>query len=193
MGNIMTVAVTDALIAFYARCEQLWQVQDYLPQQEFDPEWDSPCFIEASNSAQLRAEHKAWLPVKRDEITSFSNIESALNIELDPQIADFFGAYFSDHMPASFNDEIIELVQVWSADDFDRLQENMIAHLMMKKTLKQPPTLFIASCVDEMQIIALDNVSGEVVRETLGKGITAVLAPDLASFISLLTPVLLEQ
>jgi len=192
MGNIMTVAVTDALIAFYARCEQLWQAQDYLPQQEFDPEWDSPCFIEASDSEKLRAEHKAWLPVKRDEITSFSNIESALSIELDPQIADFFGAYFSDHMPASFNDEIIELVQVWSADDFDRLQENMIAHLMMKKTLKQPPTLFIASCVDDMQIIALDNVSGEVVRETLGKGITAVLAPDLATFISQLTPVLLE-
>jgi len=193
MGNIMTVAVTDALIAFYARCEQLWQAQDFVPQQEFDSEWDSPCFIEASSSMSLLAGHKAWLPVKRDEITSFNNIESALNIDLDPQIADFFGAYFSDHMPASFNDEIIELVQVWSADDFDRLQENMIAHLMMKKTLKQPPTLFIASCADDMQIIALDNVSGEVVRETLGKGITAVLAPDLASFIDMLTPVLPVQ
>jgi len=189
----MTIAVTDALIAFYARCEQLWQAQDYLPQQEFDPEWDSPCFIEASSSTQLLAGHKAWLPVKRDEITSFSNIESALSIELDPQVAVFFGAYFSDHMPARFNDETIELVQVWSAGDFERLQENIIAHLMMKKTLKQPPTLFIASCADDMQIIALDNVSGEVVREVLGKGISEVLAPDLATFIGQLTPVLLEQ
>jgi len=189
----MTVAVTDALIAFYARCEQLWQTQDYLPQQEFDPEWDSPCFIADANQPQLLAGRKAWLPVKRDEMTSFSNIESALSIELDPQLAAFFGTYFSDHMPASFNDEIIELVQVWSEDDSKRLQENMIAHLMMKKTLKQPPTLFIASCADDMQIIALDNVSGEVVREVLGKGITEVLAADLATFISQLTPVLLEQ
>ncbi|MDX2320297.1 MAG: SecY-interacting protein [Moritella sp.] len=189
----MTVVVTDALIAFYARCEQLWQAQNYLPQQEFDPEWDSPCFIEGSSSAQLLAGHKAWLPVKRDEITSFSNIESALGIDLDPQIADFFGAYFSDHMPATFNDESIDLVQVWNAEDFERLQENMIAHLMMKKTLKQSPTLFIASCADDMQIIALDNVSGEVVREVLGKGIVAILAPDLATFISQLTPRLLEQ
>jgi len=189
----MTAAVTDALISFYARCEQLWQTQDYLPQQAFDPEWDSPCFIVDSNHPQLLAGNKAWLPVKRDEITSFSNIESALSIELDPQIADFFGAYFSDHMPASFNDEIIELVQVWSPDDFERLQENTIAHLMMKKTLKQSPTLFIASCVDDMQIIALDNVSGEVVREVLGKGISEVLAPDLATFIGQLTPVLFEQ
>ena len=193
MGNIMTAAVTDALISFYARCEQLWQTQDYLPQQAFDPEWDSPCFIADSNNPQLLAGNKAWLPVKRDEITSFSNIESALSIELDPQIADFFGAYFSDHMPASFNDEVIELVQVWSPDDFERLQENTIAHLMMKKTLKQSPTLFIASCVDDMQIIALDNVSGEVVREVLGKGISEVLAPDLATFIGQLTPVLFEQ
>ena len=188
----MTVAVTDALIAFYARCEQLWQAQDYLPQQEFDPEWDSPCFIANSTNPKLLPGFKAWLPVKRDEITSFSNIESALNIALDPQIAVFFGSYFSDHMPASFHDEVIELVQVWSEDDAKRLQENIIAHLMMKKTLKQSPTLFIASCADDMQIIALDNVSGEVVREVLGKGIAEVLAPDLATFISQLTPVLLE-
>jgi len=189
----MTIGVTDALSDFYARCEQLWQTQSYLPQQEFDPEWDSPCFIEDSSSSQLLAGHKAWLPVKRDEVTSFSNIESALSIDLDPQLADFFGGFFSDHMPASFNDEIIELVQVWSEDDLKRLQENMIAHLMMKKTLKQSPTLFIASCADDMQIIALDNVSGEVVRETLGKGIVEVLAADLATFIGQLTPVLPEQ
>lgn len=186
----MTAAVTDALIAFYARCEQVWQTQAHLPQQDFDPEWDSPCFIVDSNHPQLLAGQRAWLPVRRNEISSFSNIEAALSIELDPQLAAFFGAYFSDHMPASFNDEIIELVQVWSEDDFKRLQENMIAHLMMKKTLKQPPTLFIASYADDMQIIALDNVSGEVVREVLGKGISEVLAPDLATFIEQLTPVL---
>lgn len=189
----MTAAVTDALIAFYARCEQVWQTQAHLPQQEFDPEWDSPCFMADTNHPQLLAGHKAWLPVKRHEHSSFSNIETALSIELDPQITAFFGAYFSDHMPVLFNDEIIELVQVWSADDFKRLQENMIAHLLMKKNLKQPPTLFIASCADDMQIIALDNVSGEVVREVLGKGISAVLAPDLATFIDQLTPLLIEH
>jgi SecY interacting protein Syd len=188
---LMTVAVTDALISFYARCEKLWQENNYQPQQEFDPDWDSPCFFVDEESVE--AGYRSWHPVKRAAKISFSNIETALNIELDPQIAAFFGAYFSDHMVASYQDEVIELVQVWSEEDFERLQENMIAHLMMKKTLKQSPTLFIASCEDDMEIIALDNVTGEVVRELLGKGNVEVLAPDLASFLDALTPIIVDQ
>jgi SecY interacting protein Syd len=188
---LMTVAVTDALISFYARCEKLWQENNYQPQQEFDPDWDSPCFF--YNEDSVEASYRSWCPVKRAEKISFSNIETALNIELDPQIAEFFGAYFSDHMAASYQDEVIELVQVWSEEDFERLQENMIAHLMMKKTLKQSPTLFIASCEDDMEIIALDNVTGEVVRELLGKDKAEVLAPDLASFLNALHPIIVDQ
>ncbi|MFT5879639.1 MAG: SecY interacting protein Syd [Moritella sp.] len=188
---LMTVAVTDALISFYARCEKLWQESNYQPQQAFDPDWDSPCFVVDEESVE--AGYRSWHPVKRAEKISFSNIETALNIELDPQIEAFFGAYFSDHMAARYQDEVIELVQVWSEDDFERLQENMIAHLMMKKTLKQSPTLFIASCEDDMEIIALDNVTGEVVRELLGKDKSEVLTPDLASFLNALNPIIVAQ
>ena len=187
----MTIAVTDALRAFYDRCEQLWLTQDHQPQQAFDPDWDSPCFAAAVQHDALVDGNKAWLPVARTEPASFSNIETALNIALDPQIAAFFGSFYSDHMPVDFQGEELELVQVWNADDYDHLQENIIAHLLMKKTLKQSPTLFLASCADEMVIIALDNVSGTVVREELGKGITTELAPDLVTFINQLTPIIL--
>jgi len=68
----------------------------------------------------------------------------------------------------------------------------MIAHFMMQKRLKQPASMFIASCSDEMQIVSVLNATGEVQLETLGKGQEAILADNLADFLASLTPVIIE-
>lgn len=49
-----------------------------------------------------------------------------------------------------------------------RLQENLIGHLIMKRRLKQTPTLFIAATESEQEIISLCNLSGEVILEQPG-------------------------
>ena len=66
----------------------------------------------------------------------------------------------------------------------------MIAHFMMQKRLKQPASMFIASCSDEMQIISILNDSGQVQLETLGKGQESILAENLADFLAGLTPII---
>ena len=188
----MTISVASALTDFYQAYAALCQQQAIKPAQVFDPEWDSACFLAESEERDGEMQ-RLWQPVKREDGVNFGNIETALEISLDKQIDPFFGSYYSDHVSADFNGETITLVQVWNDDDFIGLQENMIAHLLMKKKLKQSPTLFIATCVDEMEIIAIDNTSGEVVKERLGKGISSVLAADLVDFISQLTPVINDE
>ena len=70
----------------------------------------------------------------------------------------------------------------------ERLQENLIGHIMMKRRLKQPATLFFALTDDDDYLISLDNSTGEVLLERVGKRAEQVLAPSMADFLSALTP-----
>ncbi len=82
------------------------------------------------------------------------------------------------------------LLQTWSEEDFQRVQENLIGHLVVQKRLKLAPTLFIATLESERDVISVCNLSGEVIKETLGTAKRITLSPSLASFLSHLEPVL---
>ena len=60
---------------------------------------------------------------------------------------------------------------------------------MMKRRLRQPVTLFFALTDDENFILSVDNETGEVVLEPVGKPATQVIASSLAAFIEGLTPI----
>jgi SecY interacting protein Syd len=176
------------LFNFFERFKNLWQTQKQsLPQTLFDPQWLSPCQV-----GEVDNEFIQWSPVKREPATDFSNIEKALEIKLHPSIVDFFCSAYSAGLAATYQDHPIELIQVWNEQDFNLLQENMIAHFMMQKRLKKPASMFIASCSDEMQIVSVLNDTGQVQLETLGKGQEAILAENLADFLDALTPVINE-
>ena len=93
-------------------------------------------------------------------------------------------------MQATFRGETLTLLQTWSADDFQRVQENLIGHLVTQKRLKLSPTLFIATLDSDIDVISLCNLSGEVIKETLGTRQRTVLSSDLADFLNQLEPVL---
>ena len=93
-------------------------------------------------------------------------------------------------MRARFQSETFTLLQTWSPDDFQRVQENLIGHLVTQKRLKLSPTLFIATLESDTEVLSLCNLSGEVVKETLGRQQRVVLAPSLADFLSRIEPVL---
>ncbi len=93
-------------------------------------------------------------------------------------------------MHAQFGDIKLTLLQTWSEDDFRRVQENLIGHLVTQKRLKLPPTLFIATLEEELEVISVCNLSGEVCKETLGTRKRAHLASNLAEFLNQLKPLL---
>ena len=93
-------------------------------------------------------------------------------------------------MQALFMGESLTLLQAWSPEDFLRVQENLIGHLVTQKRLKLSPTLFIATLDSELDVISVCNVTGEVVKETLGTRNRLPLASSLASFLTQLNPLL---
>ncbi|OUR76540.1 SecY-interacting protein [Colwellia psychrerythraea] len=164
----------------------------HLPIVEHDKQWLSPC-----ESGSHDTNHHYWQAVEmkseqlldnKEEALSFANVESALNIELHPDIKIYFTTMFSGDIEALCNDGELSLLFAWNKEDFERLQENIIGHILMKQRLKQDETIFFAVTDEEDMIISVDNNSGEVWVERVGCKPHKKISDSLAEFISQLTP-----
>lgn len=175
---------TQALHDFTARYCAIWQQEcGHLPASEALYGVASPCIVETANGEIY------WQPQPFTLARNLDAVERALEMQIQPALSAFYTTQFAADMNAQFADRAISLVQVWSEDDFVRVQENLIGHLVMKRRLKQTPTLFIATTTSELEVISLCNLSGEVILEQLGTKKREVLAPSLAEFITLLQAV----
>ncbi len=180
----MILSVKDALNDFGKRyVAAFYQKNGCDPVDRELVDWPSECVQERNQDVVL------WRPVKRDITADFSNIEKAMELELHPDIHEFFGSFFSGDMTASFENEELTLIQVWNDDDFGRLQENIIGHLLMQKRLNVKPTVFIAGIDSDIDVISVCNFSGDVILETLGTSNRRVLANSLVEFLEKLEPV----
>lgn len=141
-------------------------------------ELPSPCIIKIEPPSIF------WRSVFMQPAKHLANVEQIIGITLHTSAHIFYGTQYAADMKAIFSDISLSLIQIWNDDDFYRLEQNLIAHLSMQKKLKLYPTIFIASTHDDSEIISLDNVSGEVVKESLITGETTVLHQDLSSFLT---------
>ena len=155
----------------------------HLPLIEKDEQWPSPCL-----SDDYDENHQYWQPCEIKESISFDNVEEALEIKLHPDFKTYFTTLYSDTLDARCNEGALSLLFAWSENDFQRLQENLIGHVLMKQKLKQPLTLFFALTDDENMILSLDNDSGEVWVEKVGNKAHKKVADSLTCFIQMLTP-----
>lgn len=173
----------DALREFTARYVQLWQQQSgQLPASADLLGVPSPCIVSTLEDRVL------WQPQPFTLPATLEAVERALDIQLQPEITAFYTSQFAGDMTASFEQRPITLLQVWSESDFTRLQENLIGHLVMKRRLKQSPTLFIATTESEQDVIAVCNLTGEVILEQPGSKNRQVLAADVQIFLNALQP-----
>jgi SecY interacting protein Syd len=159
------------------------QQPEGFPTVKQDDQWPSVCEIDGRQVAGSPGSMVQWQPVKRDEPGDFSNIEHALEITLNADIKTFFSRYFSGEIDFTHAKGPVTLLQIWNDDDFANLQHNMIGHIMMKKQLKHPITLFFALTDQDEQIISLLNDSGEVWLESVGKLPHLKLADTLGEFL----------
>lgn len=74
-----------------------------------------------------------WQPQAFLPEATLTNIERALEIQLHPDIHDFYTQQYAGDMMADLGNHRFTLLQVWSEDDFIRLQENLIGHLVTQK------------------------------------------------------------
>ena len=136
----------------------------------------SPCIISTTEDAVY------WQPQPFTGEQNVNAVERAFDIVIQPTIHTFYTTQFGDIK--------LTLLQTWSEDDFRRVQENLIGHLVTQKRLKLPPTLFIATLEEELEVISVCNLSGEVCKETLGTRKRTHLASNLAEFLNQLKPLL---
>ncbi|WP_202303471.1 SecY-interacting protein [Dryocola clanedunensis] len=142
----------------------------------------SPCIVTTTGS-DVR-----WQPQPFTLEADLSAVERAMDISLQPAAHQFYTTQFAGDMTAHAGTVGLTLLQTWSEDDFQRVQENLIGHLVTQKRLKLAPTLFLATTKDEMEVISLCNLSGEVVLEKIGTKSRTTLAPSLVLFLNNLAP-----
>ncbi|MDR9830130.1 SecY-interacting protein [Vibrio sp. FNV 38] len=184
----MTQTVLDALQALNIRYQKAHQKQhNSLPINEELADLASPCVVQEC-VGDTDGKNVVWQAVQRDIQADFLNVEQAIELTLDESVKLFFGSQYSADIDATFSGNSLTLIQVWNDEDFDRLQENMLGHLVMQRRLKLKPTLFIAATDDEMKIISVCNLSGEVILEKIGTNNRDVLASDLVEFLNQLEP-----
>lgn len=178
-------------------CQQHLDQLGHLPLVEHDEQWLSPCESDAYDD-----KHHCWQAVtidsnnadnKSEQELTFSNVESALNLVLHQDIKTYFTTIFSSDIEAQCSDGELSLLFAWNHDDFERLQENIIGHILMKQKLKQAETVFFAVTDEEDMIISIDNASGEVWVERVGCKPHKKLSDSVAEFFKKLTPVTASQ
>lgn len=174
--------------------EQYQLVHKHLPLIEHDENWPSPCELALSDDETINlpplSTQVFWRPtlIGKVQELNFDNVESALEIELHEDIKRYFTAQFSESLDASCEEGQLTLLFAWNEADFERLQENLIGHILMKRRLKQAETIFFAVTDEEDMIISVDNDSGAVWVERVGCKPHKKLAESLPQFISTLVP-----
>ncbi|KEA54445.1 hypothetical protein DT73_00800 [Mangrovibacter sp. MFB070] len=179
----MDNAVQNALQDFTTRYSQAWeQLCGTHPASDELFGVASPCIT------QTKEDVVYWQPQPFSLSEDLGAVERAMGITLQPAVHQFYTTQFAGDMLATFGGLQLTLLQVWSEEDFTRVQENVIGHLVTQRRLKLSPTVFIGTVESESQVVAVCNLSGEVVLETLGRKVRQVLAPSLVQFLQDASP-----
>jgi SecY interacting protein Syd len=151
---------------------------------EYDNEWPSDCYTTPGNVG----DRVTWQPIKRSGSANFNDLEKALEMKIHQDVISYYSAYWSDNLSAESSNGYLQLLQPWNQNDFERLQQNLVGHILMKRRLKQPETLFVALTDEDDYILTVDNTSGEVMLEQVGLLPKKAVAANLAVFIQSLQP-----
>ncbi|RAJ96540.1 SecY-interacting protein [Aliidiomarina maris] len=169
----------QALSDLHQRYQAAYADVDRQPTTEYIDEWQAPCY-----ASEVRYGEVAWRPVLQQPKADFSGVEHGLEMPLNAQVKAFYGQFFAADLYVTVDTHPVVLSQVMCSEDLDRLQRNLIAHVLMKRRLGQPETLFIGTGEEsEDLIISVDNATGVVGLEYAGKPQHAELAPNLTAFL----------
>ena len=165
-------SVLDNLIASYV---------EKLPVRytEYVSEWDSPIYGTVIDDDTVE-----WSPVKQASPLSFEDLEKALERTFHDSIKTVFGRWFAGDLSLEYDGHPVTLLQVQSPEDGERLLANLTGHILMKRRLKQPETVFIGLGVENDDLlVSIDNSTGQVGLEWVGKEQHECLADSLEDWL----------
>ena len=147
-------------------------------ERPWEPDFESACVLGGvASDGQVR-----WKPTRQQPPADFGPLEKALEIPLHADIRAFFGAWWSDHLPVTYEGVPCDLLFVWNADDLEMLNANLIGHALEKRRIGEPFTAFFAA-VDDFRFLSVDNATGAVVLETVGRRGPERVTDSLAGFL----------
>jgi len=147
-------------------------------------DWTCPIHVRDFDAAQF-----VWQPQRQQQPQVFTDLEAALEQPFHPDFAILYQRWYAADLNVSWQQHPLVLLQVMGPEDAEQLQVNMAGHVLMKRRLRQPPTLFLglAAEADDL-LVTLDNDSGKIGLEWVGKPQHEILADSLAAFLQGLTP-----
>lgn len=177
----------SALAALHQRYQTFYEQRGELPQAEYLSGWDASCYQGRPQSGMI-----GWRAVKQETPVNFADTEVALEMQIQDSVKSFFGGYWAGDMEVRFQDHNLTLLQLIHPEDGDRLLTNLIGHVLMKRQLNQPETLFIGLGPADDILVTVDNKSGAVGLEYVGKEQHELLASDLSSLLERAEPTRFE-
>lgn len=177
------MSIKEAYANFIERSLAWHTAQQQVLSTWADPASPSPCQLQ-----WLAPDKVSWQPVVQSPCIDFVNVEHALEITLHADIKAFYGSYYGANMAAVHPQGVLALLMPWNRADAERLQENMIGHILMKRRLQQRETVFFAVTEDENSLLSILNETGEVYLERVGQEVQQRVASNLTEFLGALAP-----
>lgn len=147
---------------------------------EYVEEWKSPIYGKVVDDDTVE-----WTPCRQPESLNFDELESALELTFHDSIKTVFGRWYSGDLALNYQGHAINFLQVQSVEDGERLLANITGHILMKRKLKQPETVFIGLAGhDDGLLLTIDNQSGAVGLEWVGKEQHDILASSLSEWLN---------
>lgn len=151
---------------------------------EHQDEWQAPIY-----RTVLQDDWVEWQPVRQSAELQFHDLAHALEQPFHADLETYYGRWYAADLYASYADHPLLLLQNYCAEDGQRLQANLAGHVLMKRRLRQPLTCFIGLAEESDDLlISVDNDTGNVGLEFVGRPQHEILAPSLAQFLRNLTP-----
>jgi len=178
------MSVSNALEQLLERYQQAYAEQGVALMTEAHDEWQAPIYQQRIDEDNIQ-----WQPVRQAQPLQFTDLANALEQPFHTDIGELYGTWFAADLNVSFADHPLVLLQVHGAEDGERLQANLAGHVLMKRRLRQPITLFIGLAEESDDLlITLDNATGQVGLEFVGREQHEILADNLAEFLQKLMP-----
>ncbi|CAH9063872.1 Protein Syd [Pseudoalteromonas holothuriae] len=155
------------------------QQHQSLPCMYYDPKWSSPCEV----GEPIDGERIQWQAIAQPAENNLQQLAKALECEFPIALDDYYSSFFAGNIVGEIDGHKIELLQAWNQDDFERLQQNITGHVLMKRKLKQQDTIFIGLTEQDDLLLTVTLNTGEVCLEYVGKPPHHVLATSLDDFL----------